>query len=105
RHLESSDDPTPEPRQEMEVRELVTVRKFRDLPEALLAKGSLESAGIECFLADENLVRLGLVHLELYRWDQVERQSCGCGERTRDPGRTHSRRSLRPRRRALRTAS
>jgi hypothetical protein len=44
--------------QRMEVRELVTVRKFRDLPEALLAKGSLESAGIECFLADENLVRL-----------------------------------------------
>jgi hypothetical protein len=38
--------------------ELVTVRQFRDLPEALLAKGSLESAGIECFLADENLVRL-----------------------------------------------
>ena len=44
--------------QQMEVRELVTVRQFRDLPEALLAKGSLESAGIECFLADENLVRL-----------------------------------------------
>ena len=44
--------------QEMEMRELVTVRQFRDLPEALLAKGSLESAGIECFLADENLVRL-----------------------------------------------
>ena len=42
----------------MEVRELVTIRQFRDLPEALLAKGSLESAGIECFLADENLVRL-----------------------------------------------
>ena len=40
------------------MRELVTVRQFRDLPEALLAKGSLESAGIECFLADENLVRL-----------------------------------------------
>jgi hypothetical protein len=38
--------------------ELVTVRQFRDLPEALLAKGSLESTGIECFLADENLVRL-----------------------------------------------
>jgi hypothetical protein len=58
RHLESSEEPTPEPRQEMEVRELVTIRQFRDLPEALLAKGSLESAGIECFLADENLVRL-----------------------------------------------
>jgi hypothetical protein len=63
RHLEfpddeCSDDDAPEPRQEMELRELVTVRQFRDLPEALLAKGSLESAGIECFLADENLVRL-----------------------------------------------
>ncbi|MGA8622941.1 MAG: DUF2007 domain-containing protein [Candidatus Sulfotelmatobacter sp.] len=58
RHIESPDDALPELRQEMEVRELVTVRQFRDLPEALLAKGSLESAGIECFLADENLVRL-----------------------------------------------
>jgi hypothetical protein len=45
-------------RQSLELRELVTIRQFRDLPEALLAKGSLESAGIECFLADENLVRL-----------------------------------------------
>jgi hypothetical protein len=42
----------------MEMRELVTIRQFRDLPEALLAKGSLESSGIECFLADDNLVRL-----------------------------------------------
>ena len=58
RHLEFTDDAETEPRQEMEVRELVTIRQFRDLPEALLAKGSLESAGIECFLADENLVRL-----------------------------------------------
>ncbi len=58
RHLEFSDDTPSEPRQELEVRELVTIRQFRDLPEALLAKGSLESAGIECFLADENLVRL-----------------------------------------------
>ncbi len=58
RHLEDSDDVVPEARQEMEMRELVTIRQFRDLPEALLAKGSLESAGIPCFLADENLVRL-----------------------------------------------
>jgi hypothetical protein len=58
RNLECPEDPVPQPRQEMEVRELVTIRQFRDLPEALLAKGSLESAGIECFLADENLVRL-----------------------------------------------
>ena len=63
RHLElreddSADHSDLEPRHKMEVRELVTVRQFRDLPEALLAKGSLESLGIVCFLADENLVRL-----------------------------------------------
>ena len=58
RQLEFPEDAASAPRQEMEVRELVTIRQFRDLPEALLAKGSLESAGIECFLADENLVRL-----------------------------------------------
>jgi hypothetical protein len=58
RHLEPAQDPAPEPRQQMEMRELVTIRQFRDLPEALLAKGSLESSGIECFLADDNLVRL-----------------------------------------------
>ncbi len=38
--------------------DVVTIRKFRDLPEALLAKGSLESAGIECALADDNMVRM-----------------------------------------------
>jgi Putative prokaryotic signal transducing protein len=58
RHLELAADPAAEPRQHMEMRQLVTIRQFRDLPEALLAKGSLESSGIECFLADENLVRL-----------------------------------------------
>lgn len=51
------EEPSP-PREEIELRNLETIRQFRDLPEALLAKGCLESAGIECFLADENLVRL-----------------------------------------------
>jgi len=58
RHLEWPEEETPVPWEEIELRKLVTIRQFRDLPEALLAKGSLESAGIECFLADENLVRL-----------------------------------------------
>jgi hypothetical protein len=58
RHLELREEAVPKPRQKMEMRELATIRQFRDLPEALLAKGSLESAGIECFLADDNLVRL-----------------------------------------------
>jgi len=37
---------------------LVTLRQFRDLPEALLAKGALESAGLQCFLADDITIRM-----------------------------------------------
>jgi hypothetical protein len=58
RNLEPLQGEAPEYHEELELQELVTIRQFRDLPEALLAKGSLESSGIECFLADENLVRL-----------------------------------------------
>jgi len=38
--------------------DLVTIRQFGNMSEALLAKGCLESAGIECFLADLNITRL-----------------------------------------------
>lgn len=41
-----------------EASELVTIRQFGNMSEALLAKGCLESAGIECFLADMNVTRL-----------------------------------------------
>jgi hypothetical protein len=59
-------DPPPEPPPqqdspeggELELRKMITIRQFRDLPEALLAKGSLESAGIECALGDDNMVRM-----------------------------------------------
>jgi hypothetical protein len=37
---------------------LVTIRQFRDVPHAYLAKGLLDSAGIESFLFDENIVRM-----------------------------------------------
>ncbi len=53
--------PEPEVDEDRDVVELsrtVMLRRFRDLPEALLAKGSLESAGIECYLVDENMVRM-----------------------------------------------
>jgi hypothetical protein len=43
---------------EVEFREMVTIAKFRDLPEALLAQGNLNSSGIEAVLLDDNLVRL-----------------------------------------------
>ena len=41
-----------------EYNETVTLRQFRDLPEALLAKGSLESAGIQAYLIDDNMIRM-----------------------------------------------
>ena len=34
------------------------VRRFRDLPDAFLFKTILDSAAIECFLADENTIRM-----------------------------------------------
>src|ERR1019366_7351459 len=41
-----------------EFNDTVTLRKFRGLPEALLAKCSLESAGIQAYLVDDNLIRM-----------------------------------------------
>ena len=38
-----------------QTRDLVTIRQFGSLADALLAKGCLESAGIESFLADANM--------------------------------------------------
>jgi hypothetical protein len=41
-----------------ELRKLVTVGTYRDLPAALLAKSVLESAGIIAFLDDAHMVRM-----------------------------------------------
>jgi Putative prokaryotic signal transducing protein len=41
-----------------ELSDIVLLRQFRDLPEALLAKGSLESAGIQAYLVDDNMIRM-----------------------------------------------
>lgn len=43
---------------ELDFQGMVTIRRFRDLPEALIAKGSLDSSGIDSVLVNENLVRL-----------------------------------------------
>ena len=37
---------------------LVMVKRFRDMPEAEVAASLLDSAGIDCFLADENTIRM-----------------------------------------------
>jgi hypothetical protein len=46
------EDPSPD------YRNLTTIRQYRDLSEAIVARAAIESAGIYCFLKDENLVRL-----------------------------------------------
>jgi hypothetical protein len=47
----------PDPAPEAELLPVVTVQQYRDLTEAQLAMGVLESAGIPCYLRDENTVR------------------------------------------------
>jgi|SRR5450432_374520 hypothetical protein len=39
-------------------RDLITLRRYRDLPEALIAHSKLDAEGFDCFLADDNIVRL-----------------------------------------------
>jgi putative signal transducing protein len=43
---------------ELVFRNLITVRSYWSLLEAELAKGVLEAAGIECFLFDDNMLRM-----------------------------------------------
>jgi len=45
-------------RDSVELADVVSIRQFRDLPEALLAKGALDSAEIESFLVDDNMIRM-----------------------------------------------
>jgi hypothetical protein len=43
---------------EVTLRKMETIRSFPDVMQAWLAQSSLESAGIECCLLDDNMVRL-----------------------------------------------
>jgi hypothetical protein len=52
------EDAEPANHQELEFRDLVTIRTFWGLLEAEMARGLLDSAGIECFLFDDNMVRM-----------------------------------------------
>jgi len=50
--------PEVDEREVLEFRSVVTLRRYRDLAEAIVARAVLESAGIEAWIADENLVRM-----------------------------------------------
>lgn len=57
--IPASDAPPETPDSSVEEEDgLVTIRQFRDLHEALLAQGTLQSAEIDCLIADDNMVRL-----------------------------------------------
>jgi hypothetical protein len=58
RGLAFVEPPQPSAEDPFEFRDLTTIRRYRDLSEALVARAVIESAGIFCFLKDENLVRL-----------------------------------------------
>ena len=79
-----------------ESEELVTIQSFRELPEAMLAKGMLDSAGIPCVVVDENIGRMlgsgavAGIRLQVNRPDakaavellmQPTSESCTCGSK------------------------
>jgi hypothetical protein len=43
---------------EYENQRFVVLRRYRDMPDAFLFSSVLDSAGIECYLADENTIRM-----------------------------------------------
>jgi ribosomal protein L37AE/L43A len=43
---------------EYENQRFIVLRRFRDMPDAFLFGSILDSAGIECYLADENTIRM-----------------------------------------------
>ncbi len=59
RNLEPPDaPPVPEPKPKPTFVKPVTIRRYRDLSEALVARSVLEAAEIPAFLAEENIARL-----------------------------------------------
>jgi hypothetical protein len=51
---------------EIDPDEQAIIRRFRDFPEAMVAKSVLDSVGIERFLADENMIRMNWLLSNLF---------------------------------------
>ena len=75
---------------------LVTIAIFHSQPEFLLARTRLESADIECFAYDENMLRIGGWHSHVSRRDQAAGERVGSAGRPRHPV-TRLRRTIRNR--------
>ena len=69
--------------------EYVTVREFLDSGAALMAKGALESAGMECLLVNENVSRMYggalSVQLQVHQKDEADALTI-LNSVERDPG-------------------
>jgi hypothetical protein len=53
---------------EEDQRQFVILRRYRDLPDAVVFKSILDSAAIECLLSDENLIRMDWFWSGLLGW-------------------------------------
>jgi len=58
RDLELPEPESPSRTETLEKRSLFMIKRFRDLPEAMLAQGKLASEGVEAYLGDDNTVRM-----------------------------------------------
>jgi hypothetical protein len=58
RDLELPEPESPSRTETLEKRSLLMIKRFRDLPEAMLAQGKLASEGVEAYLGDDNTVRM-----------------------------------------------
>jgi hypothetical protein len=66
---------------ELEFRNLITVRSYWNLLEAELAKGALETAGIQCVLFDDNMVRMDWFNANAIGGVKLRVSSRTCGAR------------------------
>ena len=60
----------------LDFRRLVTVRHYRDLPNAFLGRSLLESAGISAWIADEHLVRMDWFYSNLVGGLRLQVDEC-----------------------------
>ena len=58
RHIAERPEEVPAAADESEQSDLVSIRRFSTTAEALLARSVLQSAGVECLLAEENVIGL-----------------------------------------------
>lgn len=70
------DPPLVEEPEEWGFRNVVTVRRYRDLPGAYVGRSLLELAGIQAWIADENVVRMDWFYSNLVGGLRLQVEEC-----------------------------